>query len=70
MTGAEAFRNLRTWLGEHDVTLSLSRVRPSVRARFERFGLLDGVEVYDTNRQAVRSVRDGGPRGAGAHPTD
>ncbi|UIP59941.1 SulP family inorganic anion transporter [Agromyces marinus] len=70
VTGAEAFRNLRTWLGEHDVTLSLSRVRPSVRARFERFGLLDGVEVYDTNRQAVRSVRDGGPRGAGAHPTD
>ncbi|WP_430644771.1 SulP family inorganic anion transporter [Agromyces sp. GXS1127] len=53
ITGAEAFASTRKWLTEHDVTLGLSRVRPEVRKRFERFQLLDGVTVYETNRDAV-----------------
>ena len=56
VTGAEAFESLRAWLREHDVTLSMSRMRPPVRRRFERFGLLDGVEVHPTNRAALAAL--------------
>ncbi|WP_400997530.1 SulP family inorganic anion transporter [Agromyces sp. GXQ0307] len=56
VTGAEAFASLRAWLREHDVALSMSRMRPGVRAGFERFGLLEGVEVHETNRAALAAA--------------
>ena len=58
VTGAEAFEGLRRWLHERDVTLSMSRVRPQVRRRFEHFGLLVGVLVHPTNRAAVAALTD------------
>ncbi|MGR0318784.1 SulP family inorganic anion transporter [Agromyces sp. ZXT2-3] len=56
VTGAEAFASLRDWLRERDVALSMSRMRPGVRAVFGRFGLLDGVEVHPTNREALAAA--------------
>ncbi len=58
VTGAEAFEGLRRWLDEHGVTLSMSRIRPQVRRRFARFGLLEGVEVHPTNRAALAALSD------------
>lgn len=66
VTGAEAFESLRSWLREHDVTLSMSRMRAPVRRRFERFGLLDGVEVHPTNRAALAAAA----RAASVAPDD
>ena len=56
VTGAEAFASLRDWLREHDVVLAMSRMRPQVRRRFEKFGLLDGIEVHPTNRAALAAA--------------
>jgi SulP family sulfate permease len=56
VTGAEAFASLRSWLRERDVTLSMSRMRPAVRRRFQRFGLLDGVDIHATNRAALAAA--------------
>ncbi|WP_448811634.1 SulP family inorganic anion transporter [Agromyces bauzanensis] len=56
VTGAEAFEELRGWLDERGVTLSMSRMRPEVRRRFERFGLLEGVQVHPTNRAALAAL--------------
>lgn len=56
VTGAEAFESLRSWLRDHDVTLSMSRLRAPVRRRFERLGILDGVELHATNRAALAAA--------------
>lgn len=56
VTGAEALGAVQGWLGEHDVTFSISRVRPNVRRGLDRFDLLGNATICDTNRAAVASV--------------
>lgn len=57
VTAAEAFRALRTWLSEHSIELSFSRMRPEARDRLVRLGVVhDNDPVYPTNREAVASI--------------
>lgn len=57
VTGAEALLGAREWLAERGVQLAYTRVRPELRARFERFELLRGTTEYATNRAAVADLR-------------
>lgn len=61
VTGAETWASLRTWLAARDADLALSRVRPGLRHRLDRLGLIDGVAVYPTNRAALEALEGGGP---------
>jgi sulfate permease, SulP family len=57
VTGAEAFDALREWLRAKGIELSFSRVRADARDRLEHLGLLTEERVFDTNREAVASLR-------------
>ena len=57
VTGAEAFEALRVWLRAKHIELSFSRVRADARDRLVRLGLLNDERVFDTNREAVASLR-------------
>lgn len=53
VTGAEALHEVAEMLLRQGVDLAMSRLRPGLRERFERFELLDGVQTFDTNRAAL-----------------
>ncbi|MCS5736336.1 SulP family inorganic anion transporter [Herbiconiux daphne] len=56
VTGAESFHSTRDWLTTHGVALHYSRLRPDLRAKLAHYDLLDGVDVYATNRDAVAAL--------------
>jgi high affinity sulfate transporter 1 len=56
VTAAEGFESTRSWLDENHVTLSFTRLREDLRLRLAHFGLLDGITVYETNRDAVSAL--------------
>lgn len=56
VTGAEAMHGALTRLADADVRVALTRMRPDLRARWARFGLLDTVQEFDTNRAAVTAL--------------
>lgn len=60
VTGADAWRGLQSFLASRGTDLSLSRVRPELRARLEHLGLLDGVRFFDTNRAAIAALSRNG----------
>lgn len=57
VTGAESLRGAQETLRQTGVTFAVARLRPALRERFERFGLLDGVAEFSTNRAAVHALR-------------
>lgn len=57
VTGAQALAEAKEWLGRRGIRLAYTRVRPELRARLERFDLLDGTTQYTTNRAAVADLR-------------
>ncbi|WP_461170800.1 SulP family inorganic anion transporter [Arthrobacter sp. Z1-15] len=57
VTGAEAWESLQSFLLARGTDLSLSRLRPEIRDRLEHLRLLDGVRVFDTNREALAALR-------------
>ncbi|PJJ61921.1 SulP family inorganic anion transporter [Compostimonas suwonensis] len=56
VTGSEGLESARRWLGDHDVALHYSRLRPDLRRQLAHYGLLDGVEVFGTNRAAIDAL--------------
>lgn len=56
VTGAESFAGLQTWLSEHQVAPSFSRVRPEAKHRLRRLELLDEHTVFPTNRAAIAAL--------------
>jgi high affinity sulfate transporter 1 len=56
VTGADAWSGIRSYLAANGADLSVSRVRPGIRERLERLGLLDGVRFFDTNRAAIAAL--------------
>lgn len=65
VTGAAALRRAMDALDARGIGFSLSRLRPELRARLARFGLLDeGVGEFATTREAVQVLREryGPPR--------
>lgn len=56
VTGGNALRTLREDLDRRDVTVFVSRLRPSLQQRLERHSLLDGVSIYATNREAFSAA--------------
>lgn len=70
VTGAEAWESLLAALNRHNADLALSRVRPGIRDRLQHLRLLDGVRIFDTNREAIVALRtDTVPKGH-AHGRD
>lgn len=53
VTGAEAFRRVQQDLRDGGLAIAFARLRPALRERFERFGLMEGAAEFHTNRQAV-----------------
>ncbi|MEJ3404094.1 SulP family inorganic anion transporter [Rathayibacter sp. YIM 133350] len=66
VTGADAFRRLRTWLDARQVELSLARVRPDLALTLAHFGLVDGLRTFGTNRSAIAALSVGSPEGPDA----
>jgi SulP family sulfate permease len=56
VTGAESFHGARAWLDSHEVGLHYSRLRPDLRAKLDHYELLEGVDVYPTNRAAIAAL--------------
>lgn len=56
VTGAEALRSSEELLRSAGVTIAVSRLRPGLRDRLRQFGLLNGVHVYETNREALDAL--------------
>lgn len=61
VTGADAWTGVQSYLAANGADLSLTRVRPGIRERLDRLGLLDGVRFFDTNRAAIAALS---PEGA------
>lgn len=57
VTGAEALRRAQESLRADGISFCVARLRPGLRERFERFGLLVDVAVFSTNRAAVQGLR-------------
>ncbi len=57
VTGAEALAKELQWLQGRSITFAYSRVRPELAANLDRMHLLDGHQVFDTNRAAVAALR-------------
>jgi SulP family sulfate permease len=53
VTGSESFAAVAKKLHDRGIRLAVSRVRPDLSRRLEHFGLLDGLVVYATNREAL-----------------
>jgi MFS superfamily sulfate permease-like transporter len=56
VTGAESFEALLAWLGQRDIALAFSRVRPDARTRLVELGLLGDHPAYETNRAAIGAL--------------
>lgn len=67
VTGAEGFAELHTWLTGRHVDLGLSRLRPGLRERMQHLDLLDGVTIYDTNREALARLAPPPRQGEASH---
>jgi len=65
VTGAEALAKELQWLQGQGITFAYSRVRPQLRTNLERMNLLQGHNVFETNRAAVAALR---PDGSVAEP--
>jgi MFS superfamily sulfate permease-like transporter len=59
VTGAEALAKELQWLQGRGITFAYSRVRPQLRANLKRMHLLQGHNVFETNRAAVAALRPG-----------
>lgn len=59
VTGAASWRRLAAAVRERGADLSVTRLRPGLRHRLDRFGLLDGVTEFATNRAAVAALSPG-----------
>ncbi|WP_382310403.1 SulP family inorganic anion transporter [Herbiconiux sp. UC225_62] len=59
VTGAESLESAENWLAGQDVTVNYSRLRPDLRAKLATFDLLKEYTVFDTNHQAVSTLRKG-----------
>lgn len=59
VTGAEALAKELQWLQGQGITFAYSRVRPQLRANLVRMHLLQGHNVFETNRAAVAALRPG-----------
>ncbi|MGN6426715.1 MAG: SulP family inorganic anion transporter [Leifsonia sp.] len=57
VTGAESWEAVQASLTGRGTDLALSRVRPGIRDRLQHLGLMDGVRVFDTNREAIMALR-------------
>lgn len=57
VTGAEALAKELQWLQGRGITFGYSRVRPQLRANLEKMNLLQGHNVFETNRAAVAALR-------------
>ena len=53
VTGADTLTGLKDWLHGRSIELGYSRVRPYLRERLARFGLLESARIYPTNRDAA-----------------
>ncbi|WP_061963330.1 SulP family inorganic anion transporter [Demequina aurantiaca] len=56
VTGAESFESLIEWLKDRDIELSYSRTRDDARERLDLFGLSEGAQFFDTNREALAAL--------------
>ena len=61
ITGAETLAKDLQWLQAKGITFAYSRVRPKLLANLERMHLLQGHNVFDTNRAAVAALRPPAP---------
>ena len=57
VTGAEALAKELQWLQGNGITFAYSRVRPQLRANLERMHVLQGHNIFETNRAAVATLR-------------
>lgn len=57
VTGAEALEQVHAWLASKNIKLGYSRLRQDLQVRLEHFGLLHGVTIFGTNREAVMAWR-------------
>ena len=56
VTGAEAFTAILSWLEQHNVAVSFSRLRPDLRRVMDHYGLLADIVVFESNRAAVAAL--------------
>ncbi|MGV2983821.1 SulP family inorganic anion transporter [Microbacterium sp. AGC85] len=56
VTGADDLRRLLLALRQRGIAVVLTRLRPPLRERFDRFELLDGIQEFATNREAAAWV--------------
>lgn len=56
VTGAETLRQSIDKLAQREVVVAYSRMRPALREQFAAFDLLNGVNEYATNREAVATL--------------
>lgn len=66
VTGSESFAAVSKKLHDRGIRLAITRVRPDLSRRLDHFGVLDGLIVYATNRDALAAERSGPARSAGA----
>jgi MFS superfamily sulfate permease-like transporter len=57
VTGAEALAKEQQWLQGQGIIFAYSRVRPQLLANLDRMHLLQGHNVFETNRAAVAALR-------------
>jgi sulfate permease, SulP family len=57
VTGAATFREVVRTTTDRGLQLHLSRLRSSLRDQFVEFRMLDGLNVYRTNREAARQLQ-------------
>lgn len=69
VTGSESFAAVSKKLRDRDIRLAITRVRTDLTERLDHFGLLEGVIVYATNRDALVGEQSRPPRTA-ANPGD
>lgn len=56
VTGSEAVDGVKAWLAQRGIALVYTRVRPELRSRLDRFGLLIGTSEFPTNREAAAAL--------------
>jgi MFS superfamily sulfate permease-like transporter len=69
ITGAETLAKDLQWLQGKGITFAYSRVRPKLLANLERMHLLQGHQVFDTNRAAVAALRPRTTHGTDVSPS-
>lgn len=56
VTGSDALQGVKAWLTQRGIALVYTRVRPELRTRLARAGLLTGTSEFPTNREAVAAL--------------